>query len=838
MMAWSLAWRQLRSHWAAGEVRILFAALILAVAATTAVSFFTDRVQSALESQGGLLLGADLVVTADHALPAKFLQQVQKIALKSTSMQSTPMKSTQVLEFRSMVVRGEISRLAEIKAVNAGFPLRGDLTIAHSESGAGQIANSIPQAGTVWIEPGLANALTLKVGDALEVGERKLVVSAILQREPSRGGNMFNIAPRLLMNAADVPSTQLLQFGSRVKYQLLLAADAPVIGRYAAWAKPQLARGEHLEDVSEARPEIKNALEKSRQFLGLSAMVGVILAMVAMFLVSLPFVQNSRDTYAMMRCLGASQRLILQILLAQTLLIALFGSVIGCLLGFAAQAGLATLAGSLFLENLPGPGWMPIASGMLTGFATMLAVVWPHLSGLRHVPALRILRRDAGDEGAIGWLNFAPGILVVALMILWQAGSVKLGGIMVLAFVGLLALIGLMAWSGGKLLQRLPTTSNSALKLGLAGLKRRPLMAVAQIVGFSLGLMALILLALVRGDLLQSWQASLPRDAPNRFIINIQAAQIDGITRFFAQAGIQAEVLPMVRGRLLAINAKPLNSEKYQDERARRLAEREFNLSWAAQMQSDNQLLAGRWWSVADSGKPLLSLEQGLAESLKIKLGDKLTYDIAGSPITLTVSSLRKVEWDTLRTNFFAVTPPGVLDEFAASYITSFHLPLGQEPLLNRLVSDYSNFTVIDLSALMEQIHAIMSKMTHALEYVFAFSLLAGVTVLYAALVATREERVREATLLRVLGASKKQIVSAVLTEFFCIGVLAATVASVAASLLAYYISVQVLNIAYHFNGTLALLALAGAALLVPFAAWLGIRGFLQQPPRQLLQSS
>lgn len=836
MMAWSLAWRQLRSHWASGEVRVLFAALILAVAATTAVSFFTNRVESALASQGGLLLGADLVVSSDHALPAQFLQQAQKVALKFTSMQST-----QVLEFRSMVVRGEISRLAEIKAVNAGFPLRGDLTIAQTESGAGYIANTIPQAGSVWIEPGLAHQLTLKVGDALEVGERQLVVSAILLREPSRGGNMFNIAPRLLMNAADVPSTQLLQFGSRVKYQLLLAADAPVIARYAVWAKPQLARGEHMENVSEARPEIKNALEKSRQFLGLSAMVGVILAMVAMFLASLPFVQNSRDTYAMMRCLGASQRLILQILLAQTFMLALSGSVIGSALGFAAQAGLAALAGSLFLENLPAPGWMPLASGMLTGFATMLAVVWPHLSGLRHVPALRILRRDADEGGAIGWLSFAPGIVVVAAMILWQAGSFKLGGIMLLAFAGLLAVIGCLAWVGGKLLQRLPATSNSALKLGLAGLKRRPLMAVAQIVGFSLGLMALILLALVRGDLLQSWQASLPADAPNRFIINIQAAQIDGVKRFFTQAGIAAEVLPMVRGRLLAINNKPLNLKHYQDERARRLAEREFNLSWAAQMQSDNQVLAGRWWSAAESGKPLLSLEQGLAESLGIRLGDQLTYDIAGSQITLTVSSLRKVEWDTLRTNFFAVTPPGVLNQFATSYITSFHLPNGQEPKLNQLISDNSNFTVIDLTALMEQIRAIMSKMTHALEYVFAFSLLAGVTVLYAALVATREERVQEATLLRVLGASRKQIISAVLTEFFCIGLLAATVASVAASILAYYISVQVLNIPYHFNGQLALLALlalVGAALLVPFAAWLGIRGFLQQAPRQLLQSS
>jgi putative ABC transport system permease protein len=351
--------------------------------------------------------------------------------------------------------------------------------------------------------------------------------------------------------------------------------------------------------------------------------------------------------------------------------------------------------------------------------------------------------------------------------------------------------------------------------------------------------MALILLALVRGDLLHSWQASLPADAPNRFVINIQAAQIEGIKTFFSQAGVRdAEVLPMVRGRLVAINNKPLDTTKYQDDRSRRLAEREFNLSWAMNMQTDNQLRAGRWWSSSESGKPMLSLEQGLAESLGIKLGDHLVYDIAGTKITLTVTSLRKVEWDTMRTNFFAVTPPGVLEGFATSFITSFHLPPGRDELLNRLVKRYSNLTVIDITAVMEQVRGIMNKMTYALEYVFGFSLIAGITVLYAALVATREERVREATLLRVLGASRKQVVHAVLTEFFCIGLLAAVVATVAASALAYYISVHILNIAYQFNWQLAVLALLGASLSVPFAAWLGTRGFLDQPPRQLLQSS
>lgn len=828
MTAFSLAWRQLCSHWASGEVRVLLFALVLAVAATTAVSFFTDRVQGALVSQGGLLLGADLVIIADHPLPEKYLQQAQKRHLKAT----------QTIEFPSMIVRGELNQLAQIKALGEGFPLRGELTITDAETRQSRAAITIPEAGTVWIEPRLSRLLAVGVGKSVEVGARKMKISAILQQEPSRGGDMFSFAPRLMMNATDVASTGLIQYGSRIKYQLLVASDADAIKKYASWAKSQLGRGERVQDVSAARPEIKSVLDKSQQFLGLSAMVGVILAMVAMFLASLPYVQKSLDTYALMRCFGASKRLIVQILLYQTLLLALIGSLLGCLLGFAAQTGLSALAGSLFLETLPNPSWIPILIGIALGFSILLAVVWPHLLRLRDVPALRILRRDLGDLDAVGWLSFIPGFIVTVSMIFWHAGNIKLGSATFVALILLLAITGLLTFAGGKLLQRLPETANSAWRLGLAGLKRRSAMAVAQVLGFSLGLMALILLAFVRGDLLDNWKASLPPDAPNRFIINIQPAQIEGVKRFFSNARIKnAEVFPMVRGRLVALNDRPLDAAKYQDDRARRLAEREFNLSWAAEMQADNQLLEGRWWTSDEYGKPLVSLEQDLSKTLGIKLGDRLTYDLAGTKLTLTVGSIRKVEWDTMRANFFAVAPPNVLDGFTASFITSFHLPLGQDNQLNQLVRQFPNITVIDVTALMEQVRGIMNKMTYAVEYVFGFSLLAGLAVLYAALVATREERMREATLLRVLGASNKQVVLAGLAEFLCIGLLSAIVATLATSALAYYISVHLLSIPYQFNLRLVLLALLGASLVVPFAAWFGMRGFLNEPPRQLLQS-
>lgn len=823
-----LAWQQLRSQWNSGEVRVLFLALVLAVAATTSVGFFTDRIQSALIRQGGLLLGADLVVSADHALPAHFAEEAARSKLATA----------RTIEFPSMAIHNDLSQLAEIKAVSERFPLRGELTIADEVTGPGRIAQYVPQPGDAWIEARLANLLSLKVGDEVELGDRKLRVSAILQREPSRGGDMFSIAPRLMMNVADVQSTGLIQFGSRIKYQLLLAADAKEIERYASWAKAKVARGEKVEDVRSARPEMKSALDKAQQFLGLSAMVSVILAMVAMYLASLPYVQRSLDSYALMRCFGASRSDITRILLYQTLFLGVIGSLLGCLLGFAAQAGLAALVGSLFVETLPTAGWMPVLAGFVTGLATMLSVVWPQLTRLRDVPALRILRRDLGDRNLLGWLGYVPSIAIMTALVMWHAQSIKLGSVTLATFFTLLLVIGLIAIACGKLLYRVVGEGSGAWKLGLASLRRRSTMTVAQVAGFSLGLMALILLVLVRNDLLQNWQASLPEDAPNRFIINIQPDQIDGIKAFFAKSGLHdAGVHPMVKGRLMEVNGVPMVTSKYTDEQSRRLAEREFNLSWAAEMQVDNELVGGRWWTVAEHGQPLISLEEGLAKKLGLKVGDKLVYDIAGTRVDLTVSSLRKVDWDTMRANFFAVTPPGVLDGFAASYITSFHLPLGQDVVLNQLVKRYTNLTVLDIAELMMQVRGIMHKMTYAIEYVFSFSLIAGLAVLYAALVATREERIREVTLLRVLGASRRQVLASLLTEFAAIGGLAAIIATLVASGLAYYVSANLLDIPYQFNPRLALFAFIGAAVLVPLAAWLGLRGFLNRPPRTLLHS-
>lgn len=832
-LQFSLAWTQTLSLWRAGALRVLVFALVLAVAAITAVGFFTQRVETALNQQGSLLLGGDIAISSDHPIADTF----EKSAI------SQGIHIVKTYEFASMVVFGTANQLAEIKVVGPGFPLRGDLTVGQKVDETGKVVKSIPNIGEVWLEPRLINLLNVKVGDVVEVGERKFRIAKILIREPSRGGDMFSFAPRLMMNAADLPSTKLIQFGSRVKYQLLLASEPQKISKYYQQTKPELSRGEKIEDVRNARPEIKLALDKAQQFLGLSAMVSVILAMVAMLLSSLPYIKQSLDAFALMRCFGAPQNTVLQVLSIQTLMIAFFSALLGVVLGFIGQLGLARLAGSLFLDALPPVSSTPVFVGIVASIAMMFAVVLPHAWQMRNLTAMNILRRETLKQASSAQVKFLPAAIVMCAMIFWQAHDAKLAFSTILALLLLCVSIVGFSYVLVNLANRLFNLSSknqtiNDIKLGVLGLKRRFGLSTVQMIGFSMGLMVLMLLALIRGDLIRNWQASLPLDAPNRFVINIQPTQVNGIKKFFEKQKINdVTIFPMVRGRLISKNGQDIAQTQWKDERAKHLAEREFNLSWASTMQSDNKLLSGHWWTPQEHSKPYISLEQDLAKTLGIQLGDKLVFDIAGSPLTLTVTSLRKVDWDSMRANFFAVTPPGVLDQYAANYISSFHLPMGADMPLNQLVREYPNVTVIDIAVLMQQVRGIMQKMSSTIEYVFSFSLIAGLAVLYAALVATREERITEATLMRVFGASRRQVGIAYVAEFACIGLIAAFVAAVAANSLAYYMSEHILNIPFQLNVRLAISTMLIAATVIPLVAWLGLRGFLNVPARQLLNS-
>ena len=821
-----LALRLFAREWRAGEMTLIFSALLVAVAAITTVSFFTDRVRQGLNAQANQLLAADLVLISDHPLPAQFASQAAASGLKLA----------RTLAFPSMVVRGERNQLAEVKGVSPGYPLRGALSVSRALFGPAEVVHTGPQPGTAWADARLMQALDLKVGDTLTLGQAALTLTRVIVNEPDRAGDFFNIAPRLMVAMDDIARTRLVQPGSRVGYRLLIAGNARQVAAYRAWVAPRLSHGERVEGVSDARPEIRSALDRAQHYLGLAALVSTMLAAVAIALASRQFVARHLDSCAMLRCLGASQAAILRLYLIQFVLLGLIGGVAGSLAGYGGQAVLAALLRDRIVSDLSAPSLWPMAEGLSIGLLLLLAFVLPPLMQLRRVPTLRVLRRELGLPRQGSVVGYMLGAALVAAMLIYRAGEVKLGLYVLAGLLGVVLgglILGACLLYGLGLVRR---RVRGVWFYGLANLGRRRAASLAQILGFALGLMALLLLTLVRGDLLASWQSSLPPDAPNRFVINIQPDQLPRLQEFFRSENLATPTFyPMVRGRLVAINARPVRAQDYTEERARRLVEREFNLSWADQPRSDNPLTAGHWWRATDAPDQF-SVEQGLAQILGIKLGDRLTYDIAGVPVSGRVTSLRKVEWDSMRVNFFVIAPPALLQAQPASYITSFHLPAGHAATLNRLIREFPNFTVIDVAAIMEEVRAIMARVSDAVSFVFLFTLLAGLVVLYAAVLATRDERLYEAAVMRALGARSRQLAAAQWIEFAALGMISGLLAATGASATAFVLAQQVLHLPFVFNPWVWGIGVSGGAVGITAAGLMATRKVLRTPPLNVLR--
>ena len=827
--AWRLSARLLSRDWRAGELRVLAVGLVVAVASLTTVAFFADRVRQALAQEANQLLGADLMVFSDRPIGDELEQRAQALGLVTA----------RVVRFPSMAMAGERSVLTEMKAVGPGYPLKGRIAIRTAPAAEPVRPQGIPEPGTVWADERLLARLDLAVGDELGVGERRLRIAAQVVEDPETSVGFLNLGPRLTFNAADLASTGLIMAGSRVGYRLGVAGDATRVAQFRAETERRIGPGQRVEDVRDARPEIRSALERAEKFLGLSALLSVILAAVAVALAARRYLRRHLDGVAIMRCLGASQGLILHLHAQQFVTLGIIASVVGCLLGVLGQAVLAALLAPLVEVRLPLPGVMPVVQGFAAGFVLLLGFALPPLFALRKVPTLRVLRRDLGLPDRAGWLGYVVGIVALGALILWEAQDAKVGwyvlggavATMAVLSLATLGLLQLFAWTG----RRAPF----AWRFGLANLRRRRFSTITQVVALGVGIMALVLLTLVRGDLLDNWRRSLPPDAPNRFLVNIQPDQVEPLRTFMTGHGYAPPALfPMIRGRLVEINGRPVSSLDYVEDRAKRLVDREFNLSWAERPQPDNVIVAGRWWTAQDRGRPVLSMEEGIAQTLGIRMNDQLTYEIAGARLQATVTSLRKVEWDSFNVNFFVVAPPGLLDPYPASYVTSFHLPPERAALMDQLVKRFPNLIVIDVAAVLGQVQRIMDQLVRAVEFVFLFGLLAGLIVLFAALSATHDERVYDAAILRTMGATGRQMVAAQAAEFIAIGALAGLLAAIGASALGYVLASRVLNVPYTIDPWVWLAGLAAGVLGVLAAGLLGTRRVLRTPPREIFRTA
>jgi putative ABC transport system permease protein len=822
-----LALKMLRRNWDAGESRVLLVALFIAVASVTTVGFFADRVRAALDQQANELLGGDLVVISDHPITAAFTEAAGREGLAIAQTQTFP----------SMVSADSGVNLAEIKAATDSFPLRGRLRITERLGGLEQDIAGAPAAGTVWIGAPLATRLGLAKGATLNVGRARLTVAAIIIREPDSVLDYFGIAPRVLMNSADLVSTSLIQVGSRVTHRLLVKGEGAAVDRFRAEMTPKLARGQRIEGVRDARSEVRVSLERAQRFLGLASLLSVVLASVAVALAARRFSQRQTDGAAMMRCLGASQADILAIHAWQFVALGVVGCLLGSAAGYGAQAILARWLTGFFSVALPMPGPRPALQGVLIGFVLLLGFTLPPLLRLRNASTLRVLRRDLSPAEPVGAAAFVLGLAALSALIIWQAGDLRLGAIALGGFAAALVVAAISGYALIRLVTRLRGAASGPWRYGLANLRRRTGASLVQIMALGLGIMAMVLLTLVRTDLIATWQRSMPSDMPNRFAINIQTDQLPEVKRYFDGLGMTTpDLYPMVRGRLLAIGERKISAAGFKDERARRLAEREFNLSWAETSRPDNKIVAGEFWKAVPRD-PQFSVEEGIAKTLDIKLGDTLTWDVAGSKFTAKVTSFRKVDWDSFKANFFVISNPELLQGYPASWITSFHLPRGRDEVVTGLVRRFPNVSVIDLSAIMEQVARVTDQVSRAVEFVFLFAIAAGLVVLFAAITATQDERVFESAIMRTLGANRRQMALMQLSEFLAIGLLAGAIAAAGSVGLATVLSERVLGVPYEFNWVVPLWGLIAGGLGVALAGLIGTRRAVASPPLQTIRA-
>ena len=827
MKSFKLAMKMLRRNWSAGEVRVLLLALVIAVASVTTVGFFADRVQGALDTQANDLLGGDLVVIADHPVPPAFVQAARDENLTVAQTRTFP----------SMVGAGDAVNLAEIKAATTGFPLRGRIRVIDAIGMPEREVAGGPAPGTAWIGLPLAGRLNLKVGDKLNVGRAPLTVAEIITREPDSVLDYFGIAPRVLMNDADVAATQLLTVGSRVTHRLLVSGDSEAVSRFRAKVTPLIGRGERVEGVRDARSEVRTALDRSQRYLGLASLLSVVLASVAVALAARRFSQRQTDAAAMMRCLGATQAGIFALNAWQFAALGVAGCAIGGAIGYGAQAVLAYWLTSFFTVALPLPGPMPGLRGVVIGFVLLLGFTLPPLLRLRSASTLRVLRRDLAAAEPLSAAAFVLGLAALAALIVWQAGDLKLGAIAVGGFAAALAVAALAGYALIRLVARLRGAASGPWRYGLANLRRRTGASLVQVMALGLGIMAMLLLLLVRTELIVKWQQSMPPDMPNRFALNIQGDQLAGVKEYFGQLGLKTpDLYPMIRGRLVKIGERKLGPGDYADQRARRLAEREFNLSWSDGLRKDNRVTSGRFWEPG-STEPEFSVEEGIAKTLGIALGDTIAFDVGGSVFSAKVTSLRKVDWDSFKPNFYVIASPPLLKSYPASWITSFHLAQARDEVVTGLVQRYPNVSVIDLSAIMGQIQRITEQVSRAVEFVFLFTIAAGLVVLFAAITSTQDERIFEGAILRTLGASRRQLTILQLAEFLAIGLLSGAVASAGAVALASVLADRVLGVPYEFAPMLPLAGILAAGLGVAIAGLLGTRQAVSSPPLQTIRA-
>ncbi len=820
MRAWRFAVRNFARGLSSGRLTVLIIALTVAVAAITSIGFFIDRVRGSVAQEAAGMLAADLRETGSDPLNPADLAEAQRRGLQTA----------QVTSFATVVLAGDASTLASLYAVSDSYPLRGQVRLSDAiDSSKSYTLAGAPPPGRVWLEDGLLARLGADVGGRVSIGAREFTVERVLEHRPDQSLGFDTFAPSLLMNLADLESTELIRPGARATYAQLFAGDADDVADFKEWFESSPER--RLQTAGRSEERIDRAIDRAEQFLSLASMIALLLAATAVAVSARRYAAQQVEGVARLKCLGASQALVLGAVLLELAVIGLATGIAGGALGYVAQFGLGTLVEDLMELELPAPSLAPGISGLFVAMAVLAGFAMPAMLTLRTVPPLRVLRQDAAPKAVPTIVSYGAAAGAVLGLLAWLVGTSEM---LVVSVVGLgvgAVLLFVAAQVLVRLIGPLRSGAGVAWRYGLANIARRRADSVAQVMAFGFGLTVLLLLSGVRTSLLDTWYASLPTDAPNHFMINIQREEAEGLRALFTERGVEApELVPMVRARLTAIDGEDVMTRRMRGEGGWLF--REANLTWAEELDETNELVAGEWWAPGTE-RAEISVEEGIMQGLGLELGDELTFEVGGFPLTATLTSVRRVEWDSLSPNFMLVLNPAALEEYPATFVASTYAP--NRDVMLEVVRRFPSVTVIDLESVLEQVRAIMDRAALAIQYVFLFTLLAGVVVLLAAVQATREERRFEVALLRTLGASRRRVLSALVVEFVSLGLLAGPLASLIASGVAYLLATRVFQLDFTFDPVVVGAGLVAGGVLVGLSGVFATYSVVRQPPAGVL---
>ena len=821
-----LSLRLLMAETRAGKMTVILLALILAVTSATIISVFSQRLDSAMLNKSTELLGADLRIRSREAIPQDWYQQAADLGLKTAT----------TLEFPSVVLLNQDMALAAVKAVDNSYPLKGQLGIKENAS-----ITKGPSKGNVWLETRLLALLNAKLGDEVEVGAIKLTISATIVNESDRAGNFYSLSPRLMMNLADVAAANLVQPGSRVSYRMLVAGMPEALERLQLNLEPLLASHQRFESLTDNNQALAASLAKARSYLSLASMLAIILAGIAIAMAAQDYARHHFDSSALLRTMGASRKYVTQLYLSQLLYLALFASVIGLALGYFGQELLSELLATTLKQGnteaeLPSAGLSAWLIASLTAPITLMGFALPPLLRLGRVSPLRVLRRELEPMAWNSWAIYGLGLAMMSLLNYWFSQDLTmtliiiLGGFSVLLI--LLFLLQLLLFLANRILPK--TKLSMTMRFAWQQINRDRYRTSIQILAFALTMMVMLIIGIVRNDLLQDWQKNLPQDSANFFAMNIQSYQVDNYQQDLERAGFTTSTaFPMVPGRLIAINHISVkDDQRYSQDPA---VQRDLVLSGGDALPVGNTVTIGKWFN-PESSKSELSIAENLSSRLGLNIGDELTFDVAGQKITARISSVRKVDWGSLKPNFFIIFSPDIVEQLPLNYLTSFYVPEDKNNELTQIIRDYPGITLLDMSQVLVQIQGLLGQVTLAVEYLLVLVLLAGVLVLLAALHSSLDDRLQQGAILRTLGAKRQQLQLMQWLEFMLLGVLAGIIAVAGAEVICWVLYEKLFQMQYPWHLNYWLWIPLSSGFLIALLANRSLTTVIKQPPLVILR--